>query len=89
METKNKPGRPPKSGSTMTAGQRAATYRARRHEEASLAHEHLGEATTAVLMAGLARQLKGLSDPDHADTARYVATQLIQQLCDRHGIKLT
>ena len=41
---------------------------------------------------GLARQLKAMGDPDHAnhaDVAHHIAGQLIKELCDRHEIDLT
>ena len=86
METRKKAGRPAKLGTPMTDKQRAAMHRTRRYEAASTAHENLSSATTAVLLAGLARQLKAIGDPDHAHVARYIAGQLIKELCDRHEI---
>ena len=89
MTTPNKPGRPPKLGVTMTDKQRTAAFRTRRYEDAMTAHENLPNATTAVLLAGLARQIKTLeTDPGHADNARGIAGQIIKQLCDRHIITL-
>ena len=87
METPKKPGRPTKLDAAMTDKQRAAAYRVRRYEAASMAHENLDNATTAVLLAGLARQIKAIDDPGHADVARGIAGQIIKQLCDRHEIK--
>lgn len=72
----------------MTDKQRAAAYRTRRYEAASMAHENLATASTAVLLAGLARQIKAMGDAVHADTARGIASQIIKQLCDRHEIYL-
>ena len=89
METPKKPGRPAKLDAAMTDRQRAAKYRARRYEAASMAHENLTNATTAVLLAGLVRQIKATGDPAHADIARGIAGQIIKQLCDRHEIALT
>ena len=89
MQTPKKPGRPTKLATAMTDKQRAASYRTRRYEEASMAHENLPNATTAVLLAGLARQIKAMSDSDQADTARSIAGQIIKHLCDRHKIYLT
>ena len=89
MQAPKKPGRPAKLDTAMTDKQRAAMYRTRRYEAASTAHENLHEASTAVLLAGLARQIKALGDPGHADTARSIAGQIIKQLCDRHEIDLT
>lgn len=89
MQAPKKPGRPAKLDTAMTDKQRAAMYRARRYEAASMAHENLGNASTAVLLAGLARQIKALADPGHADTARSIAGQIIKQLCERHEITLT
>ena len=88
METPKKPGRPPKLDTPMTDRQRAAMYRTRRYEAASMAHENLSNATTAVLLAGLARQIKSMGDPGHADIARGIAGQIIKQLCDSHEIVL-
>ena len=89
METPKKPGRPAKLDTRMTDKHRAAMYRRRRYEAASMAHENLKDATTAVLLAGLARQIKATGDPKHADVARAIAAQLIKQLCERHEITLT
>lgn len=89
METPKKRGRPAKHGIPMTDKQRAAMYRRRRYEQASMAHEDLKGATTAVLMAGLARQLKATARPDHADIARAIAVEIIKQLCERHKIKFS
>jgi len=88
MQATKKPGRPAKLDTAMTDKQRAAAYRTRRYEAASTAHENLTNASTAVLLAGLARQIKALGDPDHADIARSIAGQIIKQLCDRHEIRL-
>ena len=64
-------------------------YRARCYESAMVAHEDLKGASTTVLMAALALQLKAVSDADHADVARGIAGQLIKELCERHEIRLT
>ena len=89
MPPTKKRGRPAKMGIPMTDRQRAAMYRARRYELAIVAHEDLKGATTAVLLAGLARQLKAIGDASHADVARDIAAQLIKEICDRHEIRLT
>ena len=89
MQSPKKAGRPAKLDTAMTDKQRAASYRTRRYEEASTAHENLPNATTAVLLAGLARQIKVMSDPDHADTARSIAGLIVKGLCNRHEIDLT
>ncbi len=73
----------------MTDRQRAAMYRARRYESAMVAHEDLKGATTAALLAGLARQLKAIDETGDADVARDIAAQLIKEICDRHEIRLT
>ncbi len=88
-EPQRKPGRPAKLGAPMSDKQRAAAYRARRFEAASMAHENLKDAKTPVLLAGLVRQLKAVADPDRADTARDLAAQIINELCDRYEIPLT
>ncbi len=88
MDIPKKPGRPAKLGQAMPAKQRAAAYRARQYENASMAHENLNSATTPVLLAGLARQLKATSDAGHADTAKDIAGRIIKELCSRHKITL-
>ena len=89
MHPPRKPGRPAKLGLPMTDKQRAALYRARLYESSLVAHEDLKGATTALLLAALARQLKAVSDANQAGTAREIAGQLINELCDRHGIQLS
>lgn len=90
MEPVKKPGRPPKHGVTLTQAQRAAQYRQRRHEGGAVAHEHVTTASDADLLAGLARQVKAMAvtDPDIADTARFIAGQLMAELCSRHKIEI-
>jgi len=83
-----KPGRPAKFGSAMPDKQRAAAYRARRYEAASMAHENIEAASVTVLLAGLARQIKAVADPDRAGVARDLAAQIITELCDRYEIQL-
>jgi len=85
-----KPGRPAKHGTPMTAKYRAAAYRNRRREAAVEAHEHLKDAAPAVLVAGLARHFKALAknDPEHAPVSRWLAGELMAELCDRYGIEL-
>ncbi len=73
----------------MTDKQRAAMYRTRLYESAMVAHEDLTGASTTVLLAALARQLKAIGDANHADAARDIAAQLIRELCARHDIRLT
>lgn len=87
---KKKPGRPAKLGQAMPDKMRAAAYRARRHENASMAHENLKEAPPAVLLAALVRQIKALAkpDPSHAHVTRDLAGMIIIELCDRYEIPL-
>lgn len=87
-EIPKKPGRPAKFANAMSDKQRAAAYRTRRHEAASMAHENLKAASTPVLLAGLARQIKAVADPDQADIARELAAQIIKELCERYEITL-
>ena len=90
MHAPIKPGRPAKLDTAMTDKRRAAMYRTRRYEAAaSMAHENLPQATTAVLLAGLARQIKAMGEPGHKDTARSIAGQIVKELCVRHEIDLT
>ncbi len=87
--TTAKPGRPAKGSAAMTTAQRATEFRRNRIEQAGQAHENLGTSTEAVLLAGLARQLKYIkTDAGHADTARDIAADIIRELCSRNGIKL-
>jgi len=90
-QTPKKPGRPAKFGKAMPGKQRAAAYRARRREAASMAHENLKEVAPAVLLAALVRQIKALAkpDPNHAPITRELAAQIINELCDRYDIHLT
>jgi hypothetical protein len=83
-----KPGRPAKLEQAMPDKMRAAAYRARRREAASLAHENLKDAAPAVLLAALVRQIKGLADPGRAPVARELAGMVIAELCDRYKIPL-
>ncbi len=84
-----KPGRPIKGSAAMTTAQRATEFRRNRIEQAGQAHEHLDSATEAVLLAGLARQLKYIKTAaGHADAARDIAADIIRELCSRNGIKL-
>jgi len=85
-----KPGRPAKRGAPVPAKNRAAEYRARRREAASRAHENIKDAAPAVLLAGLVRHFKALAknDPEHAPVSRWLAGELILELCDRYEIEL-
>ena len=83
-----KPGRPAKYGKPMSDTMRAAAYRARRREAALVAHENLQYAGPGVLLAALARQIKGLADPDRAPVARDLAGLVIAELCERYEIQL-
>lgn len=86
-----KVGRPAKHGTPMAAKDRAAAYRARRREAALTAHENLKDAAPAVLLAGLVRQIKTLAkntDPERVDVCRWLAGELIFELCDRYKIEL-
>lgn len=85
-----KPGRPTKLGKPMPDKMRAAAYRARRREAASMAHENLKDAAPAVLLAALVRKIKALEtpDPNHADVTRELAGLIINELCDRYKIEL-
>ncbi len=89
METPKKLGRSAKLGIALSGQQRAAMYRTRRYEAVSAAHENLTGASTVVLLAALARQLKAIGDENHTDLAREIAAQLIKELCARHEIRLT
>jgi hypothetical protein len=83
-----KPGRPTKLGKPMPDKMRAAAYRARRREAALVACDDLKSAPAPVLLAALARQIKGLTDPDRAPVARDLAGMVIAELCDRYKIEL-
>jgi len=64
-------------------------YRTRLYESALVAHEDLTGASTVVLLAALARQLKAIGNANQAVVARDIAAQLIRELCARHDIRLT
>lgn len=86
-----KPGRPAKYGTPRTSKERAAAYRARRREAALMAHENLKAAAPAVLVAGLVRQFNELAkstDPERVDVCRWLAGELMTELCDRYEILL-
>jgi len=91
MTEPKKAGRPPKHGDTpMTSNQRAAEYRHRRREAASMVSDDLSSATTRALLDGLMRRFATLEDPATtpaiADGARWVAGRIMKELCDRHEI---
>lgn len=69
---------------------RAAAYRTRRREAASMAHENLKAATPAVLLAALVRQFKALAtpDPEHAPVTRELVGLILTELCERYEIPL-
>lgn len=81
-----KPGRPAKLGQAMSDQLRAAAYRSRRYEAASMAHENPKAANTPVLLAALARQIKAMADLDHAPVARDIAALIVKELCERYEI---
>lgn len=87
-----KPGRPAKGPTAMTPAQRARQYRNRRRAAAGAATDDLSAASTQALIDALARRLDTLQDPATTDAiaegARYVAGQIIRQLCDRHEIEI-
>lgn len=86
-----KAGRPAKHGTPMPAKSRAAAYRARRREAALTAHENLKDAAPAVLLAGLVRQIKTLTtntDPERIDVCRWLAGELMAELCERYKIEI-
>ncbi|APW47216.1 hypothetical protein RA876_13610 [Rhodoferax antarcticus] len=89
-EAPKKPGRPAKYGQPMSDTMRAASYRTRRREAASAAHENLKEAAPAVLLAALVRQFKALANPDldHAPVTRELAGLIMAELCERYEIPL-
>ena len=88
--TPKKPGRPAKYGRPMSDTMRAASYRTRRREAASMAHENLKDAAQPVLLAALVRQFKTLAkpDPDHEAVTRDLAGLIMVELCERYKIVL-
>jgi len=73
----------------MTTAQRAAAFRRNHYEQASMVSENLTSATEAVLLAGLARQIKHIqTNAGHAPVARVIAARIIRELSDRHEIEL-
>lgn len=88
MDPAKKPGRPPKGAFPMTAGQRVKESRERAHRAMLEVIEDLPGSSTKALLGNLERQFKfiGSNDP-HEETARYVATQVIGELCNRFKIE--
>lgn len=90
MTTAAKPGRPAKGSTAMTGAQRAAAFRRNRRDQATMVTDNLNSATTAVLLAGLGRQIKHIqTDADYAPTGRDVAARIIRELCSRNEITLS
>lgn len=91
MTDPKRPGRPSKHSTAMTPRQRASEYRQRRREAAGAVTDDLSTASTRALLDGLAKRLATMEDPATtpaiADGARWVAGNIIQQLCDRHKIE--
>ena len=68
----------------------AAAFRRNRYEQASMVSENLTSASTAVLLAGLGRQIKHIqTNAEHAPVARDIAASIIRELCSRNEIQLT
>ncbi len=88
MQTLKKRGRPSKLGIAMSDAQRAAMYRARRHEAAMAVQENIKGASTKVLLDALQVQLKVVADGDRVQQAREIAAQIIKELCTRHDLQI-
>lgn len=88
MEAAKKPGRPPKGAVPMTPAQRVKESRERAHHAMLAVIDDLPGSSTKALLGNLERQFKfiGSNDP-HEETARWVAGQVIGELCNRFKIK--
>lgn len=84
-------GRPPKGSRAMTPAERQAAYRKRqwRAQLTALEGDPKGQPTGAILNA-LGVLLRDLKDPQKAefhDSLRWVAEQVLKELCERYGLK--
>ena len=83
-----RPGRPAKGTRTLTPAERQAESRRRRREAAVGVTDDLHAADDGVLLAGLALRLKDTqADGDLGDTAKWVCSRIMGELCQRHGIE--
>lgn len=85
-------GRPPLAEVAMSASERARRYRSRLAEQATIVTDAPEAAEVAVLMAGLQKRLRTISDgsvgEEVRDTARWHAARLVRELVRRHGLEL-
>jgi hypothetical protein len=76
----------------MSASERARRYRSRLAEQATIVTDAPEAAEVAVLMAGLQKRLRTISDgavgEEVRDTARWHAARLVRELVRRHGLEL-
>jgi len=83
-----RPGRPAEGQRALTAAERQARSRRRRREAASSVTDDLSKAGDAALLAGLALRLQDTrTEGERGDTARWVASRIVGELCRRHGIE--
>ena len=88
MEAAKKPGRPPKGAFPMTPAQRVKESRERAHRAMLEVIEDLPGSSTKALLGNLNRQFKYMAANDgHEETARWVAAQVIGELCNRFKIE--
>lgn len=88
MDAAKKPGRPPKGAFPMTPAQRVKESRERAHRAMLEVIEDLPGSSTKALLGNLNRQFKYMAANDaHEETARWVAAQVIGELCNRFKIE--
>lgn len=88
MDSAKKPGRPPKGAFPMTPAQRVKESRERAHRAMLEVIEDLPGSSTKALLGNLERQFKYMgANDEHEETARWVATQVIGELCNRFKIE--
>jgi len=83
-----RPGRPAKGTRALTDAERQAQSRRRRREAAVSVTDDLRAADDAALLAGLAMRLKDTqAGGERGDTAVWVCSRIVGELCRRHGIE--
>ena len=89
METAaRRPGRPAKGDTAMTGAERVALTRQRAREAMLRVNEDVSKSTDKAILGNLERQIRLMTEPDYADTARACAGQLMAELARRHSITI-
>ena len=83
-----KPGRPSKYSVPMTTAQRVRETRERAFQSMLQANEDLPNASLKAIIGNLERQIGLMADPDHRQTARAIAGDLMAELCKRYKITI-